>query len=122
MKLTNKTYKIVYLDNEGELFTVRNKNNGNEFDIYFSALEFDAWLESDGFDDQETEIGYVQISKLGMYRMVENKETFKEKKHKVSADNDFVLELSRYIADSYNWDQHAQAEQDYIINLQKSEA
>ena len=120
MKLTNKTYRIVYLDNEGKLFTVRNKNNGNEFDIYFSALEFDAWLETEGYEEDESEQGYIQISKLGMYRMVENKETFEEKKHKVSADNDFVLELSRYIAESYNWNQHAQAEHDYLINLQNA--
>jgi hypothetical protein len=122
MKLTNKTYRIVYLDNEGELFTVLNKNNGNEFDIYFSALEFDAWLETEGYEEDESEQGYIQITKLGMYRLVENKETFEEKKHKISADNDFVLELSRYIAESYNWNQHAQAEHDYLIKLQKSEA
>jgi hypothetical protein len=120
MKLTNKTYKIVYLDNDGELFTVRNKNNGNEFDIYFSALEFDAWLETEGYEEDESEQGYIQITKLGMYRMIENKETFEEKKHKISADNDFVLELSRYIAESYNWNSHAQAEHDYLINLQNA--
>jgi hypothetical protein len=122
MKLTNKTYRIVYLDNDGELFTVRNKNNGNEFDIYFSALEFDAWLETEGYEEDESEQGYIQITNLGMYRMVENKETYVEKPYKVSADNDFVLKLSRYIAESYNWNQHAQAEHDYLINLQKNEA
>jgi hypothetical protein len=120
MKLTNKTYRIVYLDNEGELFTVRNKNNGNEFDIYFSALEFDAWLETEGYEEDESEKGYIQISKLGMYRLVENKETYVEKPYKVSAENDFVLELSRYIAESYNWNQHAQAEHDYLTNLQNA--
>ena len=120
MKLTNKTYRIVYLDNERKLFTVRNKNNGNEFDIYFSALEFDAWLETEGYEEDESEQGYIQITKLGMYRLVENKETYVEKPYKVSADNDFVLKLSRYIAESYNWNQHAQAEHDYLINLQNA--
>lgn len=122
MRLTEKTYKILWVADDFTSFAIQNKKNGRHFDIHFSALEFDARLEKDGFDDFEYEVGYIQIATIGMFRYVEVGDSYEEKPYKVTADNDFIEYLSREIGEIYNWDDHAQAEYDYIMELQKGEA
>lgn len=122
MKLTEKTYKILWVDRDFTSFAIQNKKNGRHFDIHFSALEFDARLEKDGYDDVEFETGYIQIATIGMFRYVDVGNSYVEKPYKVTADQNFIEYLSREIGEIYNWDSHAQAEHDYIIELNKGEA
>lgn len=122
MKLTEEKYKITFVDRDFKSFAIQNKKNGRHFDIYFSALEFDARLEKDGYDDVEYETGYIQIATIGMFRYVEVGDSYEEKPYKVTADEYFIEYLAREIGEIYDWDGHAQAEYDYFMELQKGEA
>lgn len=123
MKLTEKTYKILWVANDFTSFAIQNRKTGRHFDIHFSALEFDARLEKDGYcDEHEFEVGYIQIATIGMFRYVEVCNSYVEKPYKVTADQNFIEYLSREIGEIYNWDSHAQAEFDYFMELNKGEA